>query len=70
MTDVLAKICADKRQHIADRQAARPLSDVRATAEARNRSDPPRGFRMGVAGNVDEAIKGLLQSISHHTGRR
>ena len=44
MTDVLAKICADKRQHIADRKAVRPLSEVRAAAEARNRTDPPRGF--------------------------
>ena len=45
MTDVLAKICADKRQHISDRKAVRPFSEMRAAAEARNRTDPPRGFR-------------------------
>jgi indole-3-glycerol phosphate synthase len=41
MSDVLARICDDKRSHIARRKAARPLSVIEA--EARKQS-PPRGF--------------------------
>ena len=63
MTDVLAKICADKRQHIADRKAARPFSDMRAAAEARNRSDPPRGFRAGLERVVRSGRFGLIAEI-------
>jgi indole-3-glycerol phosphate synthase len=63
MTDVLAKICADKRQHIADRKAARPLSEVRAAAEARNRSDPPRGFRARLERVVRSGRFGLIAEI-------
>ena len=63
MTDVLAKICADKRQHIADRKAVRPLSDMRAAAEARNRSDPPRGFRARLERVVRSGRFGLIAEI-------
>lgn len=63
MTDVLAKICADKRQHIADRKAVRPFSDVRAAAEARNRSDPPRGFRARLERVVRSGRFGLIAEI-------
>ncbi|MBM3550028.1 MAG: indole-3-glycerol phosphate synthase TrpC [Alphaproteobacteria bacterium] len=41
MSDVLARICADKREHVARQKAARPLATVEA--EARNQS-PTRGF--------------------------
>lgn len=44
MSDVLAKICDDKRQHVADCRRRRPFSEVAAAAAARNRADPPRGF--------------------------
>jgi indole-3-glycerol phosphate synthase len=41
MSDVLAKICADKRAHIARRKAERSLVDLEAAAR---RQDLPRGF--------------------------
>jgi indole-3-glycerol phosphate synthase len=63
LTDVLAKICADKRQHIADRKALRPLSEIRAAAEARNRSDPPRGFRARLERVVRAGRFGLIAEI-------
>jgi indole-3-glycerol phosphate synthase len=63
LTDVLAKICADKRQHIAGRKAARPLSEVRAAAEARNRDDPPRGFRARLERVVRAGRFGLIAEI-------
>ena len=44
MSDVLAKICADKREHIAARKRAVSPSEITAAAEGRNRIDPPRGF--------------------------
>ena len=44
MSDVLARICADKYAHIARQKAAlRRLCRVAAALE-RNRTDPPRGF--------------------------
>jgi indole-3-glycerol phosphate synthase len=44
MHDVLAKICADKIEHIAARKRERPPSEMMASAEGRNEIDPPRGF--------------------------
>ncbi len=44
MHDVLAKICADKVEHIAARKREMPPSAMMASAEGRNRIDPPRGF--------------------------
>jgi indole-3-glycerol phosphate synthase len=63
VSDVLAKICADKRQHIADRKAARPLSEIRAAAEARNHSDPPRGFRARLERVVRSGSFGLIAEV-------
>ena len=34
MSDVLAEICADKREHVARRKAERPLGDARGRARA------------------------------------
>ncbi len=42
MSDVLAKICADKREHIAARKREMPPSEMMASAEGRNRIHPPR----------------------------
>ena len=63
MSDVLTKICADKRLHIAECKSRRPLSEVRATAEARNRSDPPRGFRARLERVVRSGHFGLIAEI-------
>jgi indole-3-glycerol phosphate synthase len=41
MSDVLARICADKRRHVAACRDARPLAEVEAAARA---ADAPRGF--------------------------
>jgi indole-3-glycerol phosphate synthase len=45
MTDVLAKICADKIEHIRARKQAVPPSEIMAAAAGRNKIDAPRGFR-------------------------
>ncbi len=44
MHDVLAKICADKIEHIAARKRETPPSEIAASAAGRNKIDPPRGF--------------------------
>ncbi|HEY4161699.1 MAG TPA: indole-3-glycerol phosphate synthase TrpC [Dongiaceae bacterium] len=44
MSDVLSKICDDKREHIAARKQAVSPAEMRAKAEGRNLIDPPRGF--------------------------
>jgi len=46
MTDVLARICAEKRSEIARRKEARPFTAVQAEAE---RAAPPRGFAAALA---------------------
>jgi indole-3-glycerol phosphate synthase len=46
MSDVLAKICADKRREVVARQAARSLAATQKDAE---RADPPRGFAAALA---------------------
>ena len=60
MTDVLAKICADKRQHIARRKAERPLADLLAAAGA---AGAPRGFANRLAREVAEGRYGLIAEI-------
>lgn len=63
MSDVLTKICADKRAHIAAGKLQRPLSEVRAAAEARNRSDPPRGFAARLERVIHAGRFGLIAEI-------
>ena len=41
MSDVLAKICDDKRDHIASCKAARPLAEIKVRADE---ASSPRGF--------------------------
>jgi indole-3-glycerol phosphate synthase len=60
MTDVLAKICADKREHIARRKAERPLGDLLAAARA---TEPPRGFANRLAREVAQGRYGLIAEI-------
>jgi indole-3-glycerol phosphate synthase len=63
VSDVLTKICADKRAHVAARKSRRPLSEVRAAAEERNRTDPPRGFRSRLERVVRSGSFGLIAEI-------
>jgi indole-3-glycerol phosphate synthase len=60
MTDVLARICDDKRVHIAKAKAARPLSDVESAARA---ASPVRGFADALAKQVAAGRYGLIAEI-------
>lgn len=58
--DVLARICADKREHVARCRAARPLE---AVTEAARSADPPRGFADRLAATLAEGSYGLIAEI-------
>lgn len=60
MSDVLAKICDDKRAHVARRKAARPLSVVEAEAKAQS---PPRGFARRLEAAAAASGYGLICEI-------
>ena len=60
MTDTLERICADKRQHVARRQAQRSLAVIEAAAE---RATAPRGFSQSLAQAMDEGRYGLIAEI-------
>ena len=60
MSDVLARICADKRDHIAARKAAVPLDDLRRQAD---RAEPPRGFAHALRLTADSGRFGLIAEI-------
>lgn len=60
MTDVLARICADKRALVAARQAARPLAEVEAAAKA---ADRPRGFAAALARTHADGRYALIAEI-------
>ena len=49
MSDILARICADKRDHVAAAKAARPLAALEGEARAASR---PRGFAASLAADV------------------
>jgi indole-3-glycerol phosphate synthase len=63
MSDVLAKICADKREHIAARKRAVSPSEIIASAEGRNRMDPPRGFAKRLEQVIGAGKFGLIAEI-------
>jgi len=63
MSDVLAKICADKREHIAARKRDMPPSEMTASAEGRNRMDPPRGFAKRLEQVAASGRFGLIAEI-------
>ena len=60
MSDVLARICADKRDHVASCKAARPLSEIEAAAK---KADAPRGFKTALDASVKAGRYGLIAEI-------
>ena len=60
MSDVLSRICADKREHIALCKAERPFSEVDKTAKT---APPPRGFIMALRRAVAAGRYGLIAEI-------
>ena len=60
MSDVLAKICADKRDHIATRKAEVPESDIKAHAA---NAPAPRGFADALARKADAGDYALIAEI-------
>ncbi len=60
MSDVLARICDDKRRHIAECRARTPLAAVEARAAAQA---PTRGFLRALEACRDEARYGLIAEL-------
>ena len=60
MSDVLAEICAEKRNHIADTKAGRPFADVDAPARAQ---EPARGFIAALESKVKAGGYGLIAEL-------
>jgi indole-3-glycerol phosphate synthase len=60
MSEILDKITADKRAHVAARKAARPLADVMAAAKA---APAPRGFAAALHAKVEAGGFGLIAEI-------
>ncbi|NNG02813.1 MAG: indole-3-glycerol phosphate synthase TrpC [Inquilinus sp.] len=60
MSDVLARICADKREHVARRKAERPLAVLEAAALD---AGPTRGFVRALAREKAAGRYGLIAEI-------
>ena len=60
MSNVLDRICADKRAHVADRKAAMPLARL---AEAAKSASQPRGFARALREAVAAGRYGLIAEI-------
>ncbi|MCW2247624.1 indole-3-glycerol phosphate synthase [Azospirillum fermentarium] len=60
MSDVLTRICDDKRAHVAACKAARPVSVVEEAARA---ASAPRGFKAALKRAVAEGRYGLIAEI-------
>ena len=60
MSDVLTKICDDKRALVSARKSARPLSEVEAAARA---AGPTRGFIRALRDAVESGRYGLIAEI-------
>ncbi|MCA8926811.1 MAG: indole-3-glycerol phosphate synthase TrpC [Alphaproteobacteria bacterium] len=60
MPDILARICADKRAHVAARKAQKSEQDLLAAAMLQQ---PPRGFARALKAKVDAGAYGLIAEI-------
>ena len=60
MSDVLTKICDDKRALVSARKSARPLSEVEAAARE---AGPTRGFIRALRDTVESGRYGLIAEI-------
>ncbi|GEO41067.1 indole-3-glycerol phosphate synthase [Skermanella aerolata] len=60
MSDVLDRICAEKRVHVAARRAERSFAEVDRAAL---RADPPRGFIKALRRKVEAGSYGLIAEI-------
>jgi indole-3-glycerol phosphate synthase len=60
MTDVLARICADKRAHVAESKVARSLADVEKAAR---QASPVRGFMARLRSEADAGRFALIAEI-------
>jgi indole-3-glycerol phosphate synthase len=60
VSDVLQRICADKRAEVAARKAARPPAELEARAAA---APPPRGFHRRLAARAAQERCGLICEI-------
>ncbi len=60
MSDILARICADKRELVAARKRATPLADLESRAQ---RAEPPRGFHRALAERAAADRFGLICEI-------
>jgi len=60
MSDILAKINADKRAIVAARQRALPLVEVQARARD---AAPPRGFAAALSAKAEAGLYGLIAEI-------
>ena len=60
MTDTLARIVADKRDHVAAAKARRPLADLETAAAG---ADRPRGFRSALEARREAGQFGLIAEI-------
>ena len=60
MSDILARICADKRELVAARKAKLPLADLESRAQS---AEPPRGFHRALADRAACGRFGLICEI-------
>ena len=60
MTDVLAKICADKREAVATKKAAKPLAQLESELKE---ASPPRGFHAALSRRAGEGHVALICEI-------
>ena len=60
MSDVLARICAEKRRHVAAMREQHPLAEIERRAAA---AGPPRGFKAALERRIGEGGLALIAEI-------